>query len=431
MAGTTRLRALRAKIRDHFPKRFASRVGKVVGTIIGTITLGVISTFVWIVIQQWLVKEIVIVGIDENRSWQDIKEGVKEYKAQHEQVFKDLGFKVRLINHEGNLLEAQEEAQQLMADGRIVAVVLGGTSSQVETLLQYYRGEKPVLLAISTNPHLDLSDNVFRLPPNDKKQVDALTQFAKLHWSQPGRQQTKIMILRDHTNETYSRYVADNVRDNLDQLNLSIGADQDGNMRIQIVADGEIAGHNQGVHVSADFVQSVKPDVIFYAGNGHRLLPFIHQTADFGGRLPVLVLTSGSVNSEFLQLAEGRFQAAFATFPLFPKEGWAAPTRPDWPDGWGDSPSYKPYGYDSLALLLDAIRELNRQEELDEETKVPTADRLVEGLNHIDYQGLAGNYSFKNGENTEGQFHIYHAVNDGPPDSWHWEHSSSDCPQAP
>jgi ABC-type branched-subunit amino acid transport system substrate-binding protein len=431
MAGTPSLRALKIKIRDHFPKKFARRVGGVIATIIGTVILGVLSTVVWIWIQDWFVKEIVIVGVDENRSWKDIKEGVKEYREQHEQILEELKIKVRLVNHEGNLLEAQKEAQQLMADGRVVAVVLGGTSSQVETLLKYYRGEKPVLLAVSSNPHLALSDNVFRLPPNDKKQVDALTQFAKLHFSQPIERQTKIMILRDHSNETYSRYVADNVRDNLDQLNLSIGADQDGNMRIQIVADGEIAGHNEGIHVSADFVQSIRPDVIFYAGNGHRLLPLIHQAADFGGWLPVLALTNGSVNSEFLQLAEGRFQAAYATFPLFPKEGWAAPGRPDWPDGWGDSPSYKPYGYDALALLLDAIREMNSQNEIDKETKVPTADQLVEGLKHVDYQGLAGNYSFKNGENTEGQFHIYHAVNGGPPDFWHWEHSSSDCPQAP
>ncbi len=272
---------------------------------------------------------------------------------------------------------------------------------------------------------------MFRLPPNDKRQVEALTQFAKLHWSQPGIPTTKIVIFRDHTNENYARYIADNVRDKLDQLNLSMGADEDGNMKIQIVADGEIAAHNEGIHISSDFVGHIKPDVVFYAGNGHRLLPLIHQAANFGGWLPVLVLTDGSVNSEFLQLAQGKFQEAFATFPVFPEEERYSKSRPDRPSGWSDSPSYKPYGYDALAVLLDAIRETDPRKVIDEKTKVPTAGRLVEGLKRIDYPGLAGNYSFKNGENTEGRFHVYHAVRDGPANSWRWEHSSRDCPLTP
>jgi hypothetical protein len=395
-------------------------IGSIIVSVLGAVTYEVIKHN----IQRAGQREIVVVGIDEDKIWEDIREGVEEYSEQHESTLNNLNTKVRLINHEGDLAEAQEKAQQLIADGRVVAVVLGGTSSQVEGLLEYFRGKKPVLLVRATNPHLNLSDNMFQLPPNDGKQVSALTDFARLHWYQLMQTNTRIAIFRDQTNETYAGYLGDNVRQMLDRLIASTEASP--GQEVRVVVDGWI-GHDPGIHISSEFVDQMQPDLIFYAGNGRSLLPLIHQAAGFPNWTPpTLILTNGSVDSGFLTLAGGRFDEAYATFPVCPEEECSKPKRPS---SWEDEPSYKPYGYDSLALLLEAIRKTDPDKELTENTEVPSGGRLVEALAVIDYEGLAGNYGFnKNGENTEARFHVYRAVPDNSPGAWRWEHSPSDCP---
>jgi hypothetical protein len=419
------MKTFMAKLGSLVPKGFRpwmlGVLGSIVLSVLGAVTYEVIKYR----IERAGQREIVVVGIDEDNIWEDIREGVEEYKEQHGSTLKDLNIKVRLINHGGDLVEAQEKAQQLMANGRVVAVVLGGTSSQVERLVEHFRGKKPVLLVQATNPHLNLSGNTFRLLPNDKKQVEALTDFARLRWYQLTQTDTKIAIFRDETNTNYAGYLGDEVREMLDRLIASSEAPPGRGVRV--VADGWIGGHNAGIYISLEFVNQIRPDLIFYAGNGRSLLPLIQQAAGFPNwPLPTLVLTNGSVDSEFLTLAEGRFHEAYATFPVCPEEECL---KPKGPSSWEDEPSYKPFGYDSLALLLDAIRKTDPDKELTENTKVPSASRLVEALARIDYEGIAGNYGFnKNGENTEARFHVYRAVPDNSPRAWRWEHSPSDCP---
>lgn len=418
------MKALTAKLDSLLPK--GSRpwmlgiLGSIVLSVSGAVTYEVIKYY----IERAGQREIVVVGIEEDKIWEDIREGVEKYSEQHGSTLNDLNIKVRLINHEGDIIEAQEKAQQLMADGRVVAVVLGGTSSQVEGLLEYFRGKKPVLLVRATNPHLNLSDNMFQLPPNDRKQVEALTGFARLHWYQLMQTNTRIAIFRDQTNETYAGYLGDSVRKMLDRLIASTEAPP--GQEVRVVVDGWI-GHDPGIHISSEFVDQMQPDLIFYAGNGRSLLPLIHQAAGFPNwRPPTLVLTNGSVDSGFLTLAGGRFDKAYATFPVCPEQECS---KPQGPSSWEDEPSYKSYGYDSLALLLDAIRKTDPDREFGENTKVPSVSRLVEALAVIDYEGIAGNYGFnKNGENTEARFHVYRAVHDNPSSAWRWEHAPSDCP---
>jgi len=414
------LKRLKAKLDSNFSRKFG-RWG--VG-VVGAIVLSLLSAFIFEKLREVGEYRVAVVGIDVDRIWEDIKEGVAEYKVHHREALEELKIKLSLINHEGNLVEARERAKQLMEDRRVLAVILAGTSSEVEQLLEDYRGEKPVLLARATNPHLNLSHNMFQLPPNDSKQVEALTNFARLRWSQANQRDTKIAIFRDATNETYASYLGDNVREMLDRLIGSTEADEDQGVRI--IVDGWIGGHDHGIHISSEFVDQMRPDLIFYAGNGQSLLPLIHQAAGFANWSPTLVLTNGSVDSEFLRLARGRFKEAYATFPVSPEEESFSKSRPARPSTWEDEPSYKPYGYDALGLLLDAIRQLNPDKAIDEKSTVPAAARLVEALERIDYEGIAGNYGFRNGENTEGRFHVYRAVRDGS--TWRWQHSPPDCP---
>jgi ABC-type branched-subunit amino acid transport system substrate-binding protein len=414
------LKRLKTTLDSTFPRT----LGRWVVGVVGAMVLSLLSAFIYENIHEAGQYRIAVVGIDVDRMWEDIKEGVEEYKLRHREALQELNIQVSLINHKGHSAEAQERAKQLMEDRRVLAVIFAGNSSQAEELLQNYRGEKSVLLVRATNPHLNLSHNMFRLPPNDTKQVEALTDFARLRWSQANEANTRIAIFRDATNETYASFLGDNLREMLDRLIASTEADEDRGIRV--VVDGWIGGRDHGIHISSEFVDQMQPELIFYAGNGRSLLPLIHQAAGFTNWSPTLVLTDGSVDSEFLRLAQGRFREAYATFPVSPKEESFSKSRPSRPSTWEDEPSYKPYGYDALGLLLDAIRQMNPSKEIDEKSTVPAAARIAEALERIDYEGIASNYGFRNGENTEGRFHVYRAVRDGL--TWRWEHSPSDCP---
>ncbi len=237
----------------------------VLGVITSLLVIGVrgqiIKMWDWIVHPTY---RIVVVATDTDEIWQDLRSGVKYFEEEEEARLKRLRIDIEIRNHEGNLPRAQEYAKQLMEDRHVLGIVLAGTTTQAEELLEHFRGSKPVLLARATNPHLTLYDNFFRLPPSDEKQVLTITQFIRdrhKHIVQEGDNITKIAILRDYANQTYAQYIADKVREKLDGLVVSGGAEG-----IKVVVDGEIGGRNIGVHISSDFAEKIKPNLIFYAG---------------------------------------------------------------------------------------------------------------------------------------------------------------------
>lgn len=404
--------------------------------LIGTITLGVIAGLIAWGIGEYMTRpspeyRIAVVASERDEIWEDLAEGIKHFEELEREKLKRLRIKLAILDYEGSFQDPEEQAKQLMEDPHVLGIVLSMTSTEASQLLDHYQGNKPVLLARATNPHLTLYDNVFRLPPNDKKQVATLTQFLRDRHKdivRRGDTSTKIAIFRDYRNETYAGYIADNVRENLDRWIVSTGAED-----IRVIVDGEIGGHNLGVHVSSDFAQNIKPNLLLYAGNGRSLLPLIHQAASFAGSLATLVLTEGCVHSRFLTLAQGSFHEAYATFPALPDEERYSRRSPRRPSKWENEPSYRPYGYDAIAILIEANRAgaIERgSSEKEAETRVIKSDELVESLKQLHFQGMAGNYSFKNGENTEGRFHVYRAVFDEATSSWLWKHSPSDCPFA-
>ena len=318
---------------------------------------------------------------------------------------------MRTVYGHDDPITAIDQARNL-AERKQVLVLIGPSQSSIAaTVIEIYKDSGKPLLLLATNPELTEGNypnvkTVFRLPPTDRAQVDTLvdlfaperrptTQFPNPDPPLGGQPRT-LAILRDHSNQKYTEYIAVTVRKELEE-------------RIQldncapcprIVVYGVVGAPGATMHVTQTMT-SVRPDDLLFIGSRATALTLIEQAHSLGWS-PRIFVTEASVGNGFLKLGGDNVEGVYATFPA------------------DDQASFQSYGSDAVSILAKLRSDIQAKGHfgiLWRDFWGLLSEDLAEKLDKTRDLGvlakdLINEYSFNlDGDNTAVRFHIWQVTN--------------------
>lgn len=349
------------------------------------------------------------VGPDRNL-WSDVLKGMEEAKRDFADVFGKMDITIRTENDGGDAKQAKELAHRLASDKSVLAIIGPCQSSIAQEVLPIYREcGKPLIMPIPTNPTLTENNqksevnNIFRLPPTDNSQIDCLANLIQelnktnAPGSSPQDGPASVAILRDHSNQKYSNYIADGVRDSLEGLSADRNA-----LPPRIIIDGTIGLPGNGLHFTDSMAQMCRHStrsVVLYVGMRDNGLTLIRQARALGLTCK-FVLTDGCVDSHFARLGSTDVEGVYATFPSAAGQSNKSNTT----GLQRVNPSFTDYGYDAVAIVANALERL----ELGEVSPKSLLTKINEAKANRTIKGRVCRYQFDaNGDNRNASFHVW------------------------
>lgn len=298
---------------------------------------------------------------------------------QQNRPLTDLGFQVEFMPFDDRALPEQGKAnaEAIVADPAALCVV-GHYNSGVTLAAQpiYAAANLVQISPGSTNPQVtDSNDNIWRVVGRDDVQGTVAARFTR----EVLKSQRPFII---HDDTPYGRGIAEFFRQDMQANGTSVTG-------FQMYDDTQ---------ETVDFtpllneIQTINPDVIYFAGSYNRAGVFFKQARERG--ITAQFIGSDSLDSpELAKIAGGtvdgmHFTTVAAPVKEFPQ---ARKFAEDYKAKFGqDAPPFSPEGYDATTLCIQAIARAARAN-----GGYPTRQQVLEAMRNLPaFQGISGNYRF-------------------------------------
>lgn len=279
--------------------------------------------------------------------------------------------KLQAEDDQHNPTQAVLAANKLIADPKVLAVVGHFNSSCTKASSAiYHEARMTQATPASTNPEISRQgfDTFFRMCATDDVQAPAAASFARIDLGV-----NRIAIIDDQT--TYGRGLANEFEKKFKEMG------------------GTIIGHDGITQGDKDFmslltkVKSKKPDHIFFGGIYPELALLLKQAKKVGLKA-TWIGGDGIYDATLIQLAspevaEGTYATMLGVDPR------SLPAAQDfvarYEARFGELGSYSAYGYDTAAILIEAIRRAGQK---DREAVLAEMKKMK------DYPGILGVVNF-------------------------------------
>lgn len=298
---------------------------------------------------------------------------------QQNRPLTDLGFKLEFLPFDDRAVPEQGKAnaEAIVADPSVLCVV-GSYNSGVTLATQpiYAAANLVQISPGSTNPQVtDSNDNVWRVVGRDDVQGAVAARFSR----EVLKSQRPYVI---HDDTQYGRGIAQFFQQDMQASG------------INVVAFQSYDDTQQNVDYTAllDEIQSLNPDVIYFAGSYNRAGVFFKQARERG--VGAQFLGSDSLdNPELVSLAGEtvngmHFTTVAAPVREFPQ---ARKFAQDYKAAFGqDAPPFSPESYDATTICIQTIARAARAT-----GRLPTREQVLDAMrNAPPFMGISGNYRF-------------------------------------
>ncbi len=218
----------------------------------------------------------------------------------------------------------------------------------------------------------------FRVVTNDNQQGQALSFFAT-------GMAKRIAIIDDST--AYGRGIADRFEKDVKSMGASV------------VAHEYTNDHATDFTAILTSIKGKQPDLLFYGGMDAQAGPMMRQLRNLGLNVPFLG-ADGSKSPEFIRLAGGAAEGAYASAPGIPIDSMpgGADFEKRFNAKYGKIQLYSPYSYDATMAMVSAMEKAGS---IDPTVYLPY-------LAKSDYSGVTGRISFdRNGDILKGAVTIF------------------------
>lgn len=303
---------------------------------------------------------------------------------QQNRPLTDLGFQVEFMPFDDRAVPEQGRANaEVIAADPAALCVVGSYNSGVTLATQpiYAAANLVQISPGSTNPQVtDSNDNVWRVVGRDDVQGAVAARF-----SRDVLKNQRPYIIHDDTQ--YGRGIAEFFRQDM-QAN-----------GVMVAGFRSYDDTQQSIDFTPllDEIQSLNPDVIYFAGSYNRAGVFFKQARERG--IGAQFLGSDSLdNPELASLAGDtvngmHFTTVAAPVKEFPQ---ARKFAEDYRAAFGqDAPPFSPESYDATTICIQAIARAARTT-----GRFPTREQVLEAMRTLPpFQGISGNYRFnQNGD---------------------------------
>ncbi|HEY0607111.1 MAG TPA: ABC transporter substrate-binding protein [Herpetosiphonaceae bacterium] len=303
---------------------------------------------------------------------------------QQNRPLTDLGFKVEFMPFDDRALpdQGKANAEAIVADPAALCVV-GSYNSGVTLATQpiYAAANLVQISPGSTNPQVtDSNDTVWRVVGRDDVQGAVAARF-----SRDVLKNQRPYIIHDDTQ--YGRGIAEFFRQDMQANGVTVAGFQSYDDTQQTIDFTPLL----------DEIQSVNPDVIYFAGSYNRAGVFFKQARERG--IGAQFLGSDSLDNPELASLAGEtvngmhFTTVAAPVKEFPQ---ARKFAEDYKMAFGqDAPPFSPESYDATTICIQAIARAARSS-----GRFPTREQVMEAMRTLPpFQGISGNYRFnQNGD---------------------------------
>lgn len=345
---------------------------------------------------------VLVIGSDTGANhnlWRDCRAGIEAAALNSAITRSEVRFEY--ADDSGSSQIAQQVLSSHLTNPGLLAIVGPGETEIAKAMLPLIEQHPDValIMPIPTNPQLTLNNqkrgisNVFRVPPTDQAQIEAIYKhIAEKHSGK------SVAIFRDTTNPDYSNYIATGLRAHLeavDNSNAPMNA---------VLLDSIIGGIDGNGLPITDSVVYLAPQIVVYIGMRANALTIARQLGRIGDAAPMsptgvswspcVIFTDGCVDTRLLHLGRNDVDGAYAVFP--------SGTNYDLPVKYRTVPSFFALGYDSVAVIAEALR-----------SAAPSVSRAsfimamqVSRSKAVKVNGRAIKFD-ANGDNIHGEFHLW------------------------
>ncbi|MHB1096428.1 MAG: branched-chain amino acid ABC transporter substrate-binding protein [Gemmatimonadaceae bacterium] len=280
--------------------------------------------------------------------------------------------------------QAMAVAQKLLADASIVGIVGHMNSGTTKAASGVYGPSGiPVVMPVPTNPEITEQGytNLFRLPPTDFQQGEAVADFAI---NRAGKR--RFAIIHDKTD--YGQPLAEVVRKRV----LAAGA--------AVVAFEGISEGDKDFRAVLTKIRSLRPDALFFGGIYNEGALVARQAIELDLHTQFLA-ADGAFGEKFLELGGPAANGAIMSFIAPPLNAGPGKEFADaFAAKFGAVKAFAPLGYDAMNVLAAAIAKAG----------TTTRQDIVRALHDsaFSYAGVTGRIAFNsNGNNTNNQLSFY------------------------